>query len=133
VGLFIATSPNTRASSDDKEITPAVANAQPSFWDQQYMLGDWGGTRTELAKEGVTFDFNNIGDFLTDGTGAWLPPILSPLVGGVLGALAYDLLIGRILVQANKLSQDPLARSQGRDPSHREHEEVVTNRVGKDL
>ena len=79
----------------------------------------------------VLAGFKNNG--LTDGTGAWLPPILGPLVGGVLGALAYDLLIGRILVKANQLPQDPEARAQGRDPSHKEHEELVTNRVGKDL
>jgi porin len=66
-GLLIATSVAARAGTD--EITPAVEKAQPSFWDQQYMLGDWGGTRTELAKEGVTFDFNNIGDMLTNVTG----------------------------------------------------------------
>jgi len=79
----------------------------------------------------VLAGFKNNG--LTDGTGAWLPPILGPLVGGVLGALAYDLLIGKILVKANMLPQDPEARGQGRDPAHKEHEELVTNRVGKDL
>ena len=56
-----------RAGTD--ELTPKVGQAQPSFWSQQYMLGDWGGERTKLAKEGVTFDFTNIGDFLTDVTG----------------------------------------------------------------
>ena len=68
VPLLIAATGHARAGVD--EITPAVQKADPSFWDQQYMLGDWGGTRTELAKEGVTFDFNNIGDFLTDVTGS---------------------------------------------------------------
>ena len=66
--LFVAPATVARAGTD--EITPVVSNTQPSFWDQQYMLGDWGGTRTELAKEGVTFDFNDIGDFLTDVTGS---------------------------------------------------------------
>ena len=70
MGLLIATSFAARASSDDKEITPAVEKAQPSFWNQQYMLGDWGGERTKLANEGVTFDFNDIGDFLVDVTGS---------------------------------------------------------------
>ncbi len=69
VGLPIAARA-APAANDDKEITPVVEKAQPSFWSQQYMLGDWGGTRTELAKEGVTFDFNNIGDFLVDVTGS---------------------------------------------------------------
>jgi len=70
LGLLVATSVAARASSDDKEITPVVSKAEPSFWNQQYMLGDWGGTRTELAKEGVTFDFNDIGDFLVNVTGS---------------------------------------------------------------
>jgi porin len=70
IGL-LALSPSVRAAgADEKEITPVVDKAQPSFWDQQYMLGDWGGTRTELEKKGVTFDFNDIGDFLTDVTGS---------------------------------------------------------------
>jgi len=34
------------------------------------MLGDWAGERTKLASEGITFDFNNIGDFLADVTGS---------------------------------------------------------------
>jgi porin len=62
--------PTAHAGTDDKEITPVMAKAQPSFWNQQYMLGDWGGERTRLEKEGVTFDFNDIGDFLTDVTGS---------------------------------------------------------------
>jgi len=68
--LLIASSPSARAATDEKEITPVVEKAQPSFWDQQYMLGDWGGERTKLASEGITFDFNNIGDMLTDVTGS---------------------------------------------------------------
>jgi porin len=69
--LLFATMLATRAAgTDDKEITPVVEKAQPSFWDQQYMLGDWGGERTKLASEGVSFDFNDIGDFLVDVTGS---------------------------------------------------------------
>ena len=34
------------------------------------MLGDWGGERTRLAQKGITFDLNDIGDFLTDVTGS---------------------------------------------------------------
>jgi porin len=70
VGLLIVAGTALRAGTDDKEITPTVAQSQPSFWDQQYMLGDWGGERTRLEQEGVSFDFNNIGDFLTDVTGS---------------------------------------------------------------
>ena len=38
--------------------------------DAQYMLGDWGGLRTRLADEGVTFDINDIGDFQADVSGS---------------------------------------------------------------
>ena len=70
VGLMLAGALTAQAANDDKEITPVVEKAQPSFWSQQYMLGDWGGTRTKLEKEGVSFDFNDIGDFLVDVTGS---------------------------------------------------------------
>jgi len=68
MGLLMVATITVRAGTD--EITPVVSKTQPSFWDQQYMLGDWGGERTKLEKEGVSFDFNDIGDFLTDVTGS---------------------------------------------------------------
>jgi porin len=68
--LLAASGTAAQAGNDDNEITPVVAKAQPSFWDQQYMLGDWGGERTALAKEGISFDFNNIGDFQADVSGS---------------------------------------------------------------
>jgi porin len=71
VALGLLTIPtHLTAATDDKEITPVVQKTEPSFWDQQYMLGDWGGERTRLEKEGISFDFNDIGDFLTDVTGS---------------------------------------------------------------
>jgi porin len=71
IAVLIVSAPSALATGkDDKEITPVVDKTQPSFWDQQYMLGDWGGTRTKLEKEGITFDFNDIGDFLVDVTGS---------------------------------------------------------------
>jgi glycerol uptake facilitator protein len=60
--------------------------------------------------------FKNNG--LTDGTGAWLPPVLGPLVGGVLGALAYDFTIGRALVKANRIATEQ--RPEGMDASYKE-------------
>jgi glycerol uptake facilitator protein len=60
--------------------------------------------------------FKNNG--LTDGTGAWLPPILGPLVGGVLGAVAYDLFIGRALVKAHRVATEH--RPEGMDASYKE-------------
>jgi len=58
----------------------------------------------------------------------WFVPVIGPLVGGVLGALAYDFTIGRALINADKLSRNPQDRADGMDASHHEHEEVV-NRV----
>ena len=60
----------------------------------------------------VVAGFKNNG--LTDGTGAWLPPVIGPLVGGLLGTLAYDFLIGRPLMRSNELP----APTSGMDPSH---------------
>jgi glycerol uptake facilitator len=61
----------------------------------------------------VVAGFKNNG--LTDGTNIWLPPVLGPIVGGLLGAFAYDLTIGRALLQANAVTTD---RISGEDPSH---------------
>lgn len=59
--------------------TPAPAPAEKTFWNQQYLLGDWGGERTKLAEDyGVTFDVFYVADFLDTpsaaiktGAGAW--------------------------------------------------------------
>jgi glycerol uptake facilitator protein len=64
----------------------------------------------------VIAGFKNNG--LTDGTGAWLPPVLGPIVGGLLGAFAYDLFIGKALIKAHAINVDE--RASGEDPSHRE-------------
>lgn len=49
---------------------------------------------------------------------AWLPPVVGPLVGSLLGALAYDLLIGRALMRINELPSP----TSGMDPSYIEPE-----------
>lgn len=43
----------------------------------------------------VVAGFKNNG--LTDGTNIWIVPIIGPIVGGVLGAIIYDLTIGKAL------------------------------------
>jgi hypothetical protein len=58
----------------------------------------------------------------------WVVPVVAPIVGGLLGAFAYDLTIGASLVKASRSSRDPQARPDGMDSTHHEHEEVV-NRV----
>src|SRR5476651_1194743 len=71
LATFALTIGSTTARAGSDGITPNVQpTPPPSFWNQQYMLGDWGGERTALAKEGVSFDFNDIGDFLTDVSGS---------------------------------------------------------------
>jgi glycerol uptake facilitator protein len=71
----------------------------------------------------VLAGFKNNG--LTDGTGNWLPPVIGPLVGGALGALAYDATIGRFLINAHAL-QSP---ASGMDPSHQEEKAEAMTRV----
>ena len=58
--------------------------------------------------------FSNNG--LTDGSGVWLPPVIGPLVGGVLGAVIYDALIGRALLRAQAVR----VPASGMDPTHSE-------------
>ena len=61
----------SRAGTDSKDLVPTQDGSNSdSIWTQQYLLGDWGGERTRLEDAGVKFDFNDIGDFLTDVTGS---------------------------------------------------------------
>jgi glycerol uptake facilitator protein len=64
----------------------------------------------------VVAGFKNNG--LTDGTGAWLPPVIGPIVGGLLGGFAYDLFIGKALIKAHAVIEGE--RASGEDPSHHE-------------
>src|ERR1700722_12168740 len=70
----LCTVPASSYSAATDAAAPALAldaqSTQGSLWDQQYMLGDWGGLRSRLADKGVTFDFNNIGDFQADVSGS---------------------------------------------------------------
>jgi glycerol uptake facilitator protein len=64
----------------------------------------------------VVAGFKNNG--LTDGTGIWLPPVIGPIIGGLLGGFAYDLFIGKALISANAINAAD--RASGEDPSHHE-------------
>ncbi len=64
----------------------------------------------------VVAGFKNNG--LTDGTGAWLPPVIGPIVGGLLGGIAYDLFIGNALLKAHAVIEGE--RASGEDPTHHE-------------
>lgn len=41
--------------------TPATASGIERWFSQDYMLGDWGGLRTDLAQQGVEFEFFYLG------------------------------------------------------------------------
>jgi glycerol uptake facilitator protein len=71
----------------------------------------------------VLAGFKNNG--LTDGSVVWLVPVVGPIVGGILGALAYDFTIGAALLKANMMNKDPHMRPEGMDPSHHEAEELT--------
>ena len=62
----------------------------------------------------VVAGFKNNG--LTDGSGIWLPPVIGPIVGGLAGAFAYDLAVGRVIEQSHALA----APVEGMDPTHHE-------------
>jgi porin len=70
VGITVVLTLPTDAAPDSQEPDLLAQKISPSLWDQQYLFGDWGGERSRLAQEGVYFDFNDIGDFLTDVTGS---------------------------------------------------------------
>jgi porin len=67
---MVTTAVTAFAGTGDAGNTPVIQQTQTSLWDQQYMLGDWGGERTRLERQGITFQFNNIGDLLGDATGS---------------------------------------------------------------
>jgi glycerol uptake facilitator protein len=50
------------------------------------------------------------------GSTVWIVPVVGPLVGGVAGALIYDAMIGKALLQAHALRGEV----HGMDPSHQE-------------
>jgi len=68
--LLAMTGVTAYAGPDGTGNTPVIQQTEPNLWNQQYMLGDWGGERTHLEQEGVTFMFNNIGDLLYDASGS---------------------------------------------------------------
>ncbi|MDE1170193.1 MAG: carbohydrate porin [Verrucomicrobium sp.] len=64
---LVAGTTTTTDSTDAKEL--AVAGTGDDIWHRKYLTGDWGGERTKLEDQGVTFGMNNIGDFLGNVTG----------------------------------------------------------------
>jgi porin len=70
IGLPICSALSAPAAQEGPESASGAERSSSSFWDQQYMFGDWGGTRSRLAERGVTFDLHNIDDFQADVTGS---------------------------------------------------------------
>jgi carbohydrate-selective porin OprB len=69
-GIICAPIISAYGDAGESSMSPVITTNEPSFWNQQYMLGDWGGLRSRLADRGVTFDFNDIGDLQTDVSGS---------------------------------------------------------------
>jgi glycerol uptake facilitator protein len=69
----------------------------------------------------VLAGFKNNG--LTDGVSVWIPPVLGPIVGGLLGGFAYDIFIGSALIKADRMKESD--RTAGEDPSYRERDANV--------
>jgi glycerol uptake facilitator protein len=57
----------------------------------------------------------------------WTIPVIGPVIGGLLGAFAYDLLIGRALRKAHAVMDEPDEVPSGRDPSHKEQPQGGAN------
>lgn len=73
IALLALLGSSTQAFADN-----AAAQESPSFLNQKYLLGDWGGARTKLAEDkGISFDFFLQSDLLsnvkggTEASGGW--------------------------------------------------------------
>jgi len=56
------------AFAEEQETTTATADQD--IWTRDTLTGDWFGARTEMADEGVSFEFTNILDYYDDVSGA---------------------------------------------------------------
>ncbi len=63
-------SPRTPENRDAALAAQAGAPENGDVWKRKYLLGDWGGERTKLEKEGVSFDVYYTDDALADPYGA---------------------------------------------------------------
>jgi porin len=66
--LLMATCASAQNMAGDP--SGAASTTERSFWnDQNYLLGDWGGERSQLEAEGVSFSFFYVSDFLGNPSG----------------------------------------------------------------
>lgn len=56
------TQPSVPSNAPAQAVTSQVAATQPGLWDRPLLTGDWGGARTRLADNGVTFTLNEVVD-----------------------------------------------------------------------
>ena len=74
-----ASSPTPREQANNqeknaKENTPSAADThvptpEPSFWTQETMTGDWGGTRSRWKEKGIDLEFKYVGIFQSIASG----------------------------------------------------------------
>jgi porin len=70
--------PSEIPSTAESQATRSWSQKVKSFLEQDYLLGDWGGTRTALSKHGVDFEFFYLG------------AVPSNLSGGLKGGSVYE-------------------------------------------
>jgi porin len=70
-----------------------TSTTDTSFMHRKYLLGDWGGERSKLADEGVTFDLFYVSDFLANPT------------GGKSGTSAWNRVRGTVDIDFGKLAR----------------------------
>jgi carbohydrate-selective porin OprB len=68
--LFNIPTATFAADPGDPGVDLGVHTNTASLWYRQYILGDWGGWRSRLADQGVTFNIQNIGDFQANLSGS---------------------------------------------------------------
>jgi porin len=54
----LALAQETIQEPPDAPVPTTKPAAAPSPWERQFLTGDWGGARTELAEKGLTFNLN---------------------------------------------------------------------------
>lgn len=81
------------AAQQSTQPAGAAPSAPPDFWHQDTLTGDWGGLRSELAKQGVAL------------TLTYTPEVFANVAGGMKQGAAYDgALLAQVAVDLDKLA-----------------------------
>lgn len=62
IGLLVILTIGSPARAQQQAGQPAAGNEPPDFWHRDTLTGDWGGLRTALADQGVTFSATYTGE-----------------------------------------------------------------------